>query len=135
MKSSSAATALNAAPAAATSKKPVGDRLGMAAFNTVYGGKKAYTGPALAGCSLGRAPPSPTPPPPASLIIDFNASARLSGDAPLRLKPIKPATALTSLKTYGEQGDRDYFTERNWALAPSRFEAEAASFGGSTLYV
>jgi hypothetical protein len=73
-----------------------------------------------------------------SLIIDFNASARLSGlsgDVPLRLKPIKPATALTGLKTYGEQGDRDYFTEHNWALASSRFEAEAASFGGSTLYV
>jgi hypothetical protein len=34
------------------SKKPVGDRLGQAAYNLVYGGKKAYTGPTLSGCSL-----------------------------------------------------------------------------------
>lgn len=33
-------------------KKPVGDRLGIAAFNTVYGGSKAYTGPTLAGCTM-----------------------------------------------------------------------------------
>lgn len=35
------------------SKKPVGDRLAKAAFNTVYGGKQAYTGPTIAGCALG----------------------------------------------------------------------------------
>lgn len=34
------------------SKKHVGDRLGTAAFNTVYGGTKAFTGPTLEGCSL-----------------------------------------------------------------------------------
>jgi hypothetical protein len=33
------------------SKKPVGDRLGTAAFNTVYGGNDAYTGPTLSGCA------------------------------------------------------------------------------------
>jgi sialate O-acetylesterase len=34
------------------SKKYVGDRLGIAAFNTVYGGTNAFTGPTLEGCSL-----------------------------------------------------------------------------------
>lgn len=34
------------------SKKPVGDRLGQAAYNLVYGGKGAVTGPTLSGCSL-----------------------------------------------------------------------------------
>ena len=33
------------------SKKPVGDRLGTAAYNTVYGGEGAYTGPTLSGCA------------------------------------------------------------------------------------
>jgi hypothetical protein len=34
------------------SKKPVGERLATAAFNTVYGGKAAFTGPTLVGCAL-----------------------------------------------------------------------------------
>jgi hypothetical protein len=34
------------------SKAPVGDRLAKAAFNTVFGGKAAFTGPTLAGCAL-----------------------------------------------------------------------------------
>jgi len=34
------------------SKKQVGDRLGTAAFNTVYGGTGAFTGPTLEGCSV-----------------------------------------------------------------------------------
>jgi len=34
------------------SKKQVGDRLGTAAFNTVYGGTGAFTGPTLQGCTL-----------------------------------------------------------------------------------
>jgi hypothetical protein len=34
------------------SKKAVGDRLGIAAYNLVYGGKGPYTGPTLQGCSL-----------------------------------------------------------------------------------
>ena len=33
------------------SKKPVGDRLGRAMVNTVYGGTAAFTGPTLAGCA------------------------------------------------------------------------------------
>lgn len=33
------------------SKKPVGDRLGQAMFNSVYGGTAAFTGPTLAKCS------------------------------------------------------------------------------------
>ena len=112
------------------SKKPVGDRLGSAAYNTVYTGKKAYTGPTLAGCSLGDTVDAAS-----SLIIEFNASAGLSGDAPLKLNPIKPATALTPLVTYGKSGDKKYFDEHSWAVPPSRFAAENASFGGSTLYV
>ena len=34
------------------SKKPVGERLAQAAFNSVYGGSAAFTGPTLAGCAL-----------------------------------------------------------------------------------
>jgi len=34
------------------SKKHVGDRLGMAAFNTVYGGTQAFTGPTLSSCDI-----------------------------------------------------------------------------------
>ena len=34
------------------SKKPVGERLAKAAFNTIYGGLESYTGPTLAGCSV-----------------------------------------------------------------------------------
>ncbi|CAB9525804.1 Sialate O-acetylesterase [Seminavis robusta] len=34
------------------SKKAVGDRLGTAAYNLIYGGKEAYTGPTLQGCSF-----------------------------------------------------------------------------------
>jgi len=33
-------------------KEPVGNRLGTAAFNTVYGGKAAFTGPTLSRCSV-----------------------------------------------------------------------------------
>ena len=50
-------------------KKPVGDRLGIAAFNTVYGGTKAYTGPTLSGCAYAGG----------KLTIDFNSSL-LRGD-------------------------------------------------------
>ena len=50
-------------------KKPVGDRLGIAAFNTVYGGTKAYTGPTLSGCAYAGG----------KLTIEFNTSL-LRGD-------------------------------------------------------
>ena len=50
-------------------KKPLGDRMGTAAFNTVYGGSKAFTGPTLAGC---RASGN-------SLVIQFNTTL-LRGD-------------------------------------------------------
>lgn len=33
-------------------KKPLGDRLGRAAYNSVYGGTAAATGPTIAGCSV-----------------------------------------------------------------------------------
>jgi len=51
------------------SKRPVGRRLATAAFNTVYGGKAAFSGPVLSGCTL-----SDT-----TLTIDFNESM-LRGD-------------------------------------------------------
>ena len=51
------------------SKKFVGDRLGTAAFNTVYGGKGAATGPTLSSCSLSGG----------KLTVRFNASL-LAGD-------------------------------------------------------
>ena len=56
-------------------KKPVGDRLGQAAYNLVYGGKGALTGPTISGCSL-----SDT-----KLTVTFNASL-LSGDKVLLQK-------------------------------------------------
>lgn len=52
-------------------KRPVGDRLGTAAYNTVYGGTKAYTGPTLSSCSHSGSGKS--------LTIDFNTSL-LRGD-------------------------------------------------------
>lgn len=51
------------------SKKPVGDRLGQAAYNLVYGGKGAMTGPTLSGCSLENG----------KLTVSFNTSL-LAGD-------------------------------------------------------
>ena len=56
-------------------KKPVGDRLGTAAYNTVYGGKKAYTGPTLSGCAYEAG----------KLTIEFN-STLLRGDT-LEVRP------------------------------------------------
>ena len=61
------------------SKKPVGDRLGAARVNTVYGGAGAFTGPTLSSCSTAGA----------TLTINFNASL-LRGDA-LALQPIQAA--------------------------------------------
>lgn len=51
-------------------KKPVGDRLGIAAFNTVYNGTGAFTGPTLSGCSYSNN----------ALTIEFNTSL-LRGDS------------------------------------------------------
>ena len=61
------------------SKKPVGDRLGRAMLNTVYGGAGAFTGPTLAGCAASAA----------TLTVQFNASL-LRGDT-LALQPLKRA--------------------------------------------
>jgi hypothetical protein len=61
------------------SKKPVGDRLGRAMVNTVYGGTGAFTGPTLAGCATAGA----------TLTVQFNASL-LRGDT-LALQPLKAA--------------------------------------------
>ena len=46
------------------SKRPVGERLGAGAFNSVYKGTGATTGPTLAGCSVGAA----------GLTIEFDTS-------------------------------------------------------------
>ena len=78
-------------------KKPVGDRLGQAAYNLVYGGKGALTGPTLSGCSLTDS----------KLTITFNASL-LSGDKVLVQKygkgqsgryGVRAAATLTSKQT------------------------------------
>eukprot|EP00039_Didymoeca_costata_P023336 m.6756 g.6756 ORF g.6756 m.6756 type:complete len:756 (+) comp3578_c0_seq2:14-2281(+) len=96
------------------SKKPVGDRLGTAAFNTVYGGKGAFTGPTLSGCTINAS----------SLIVNFNESL-LAGDS-LKLNPAKPSYYLTghSYKT-GQQG---------FLPSPNNMQ-QNASYGGSLLYV
>eukprot|EP01052_Picozoa_sp_SAG31_P017616 SAG31_NODE_1213_length_9359_cov_4.298164_11_plen_348_part_00 len=52
------------------SKQLVGERLGTAAYNLVYGGTNAFTGPTLAGCVLS----------PQKLTIKFN-STLLRGDS------------------------------------------------------
>ena len=61
------------------SKKPVGDRLGRAMVNTVYGGASAFTGPTLSGCAMAGA----------TLTVQFNASL-LRGDT-LALQSLKAA--------------------------------------------
>ena len=61
------------------SKKPVGDRLGRAMLNTVYGGAGAFTGPTLASCTASAS----------TLTVQFNTSL-LRGDT-LALQPLKPA--------------------------------------------
>mmetsp|Transcript_21094 Transcript_21094/g.32442 ORF Transcript_21094/g.32442 Transcript_21094/m.32442 type:complete len:669 (-) Transcript_21094:939-2945(-) len=51
-------------------KKHVGDRLGTAAYNTVYGGKSAYTGPTLESCAVSDG----------ELVIEFNSDL-MRGDS------------------------------------------------------
>ena len=63
------------------SKKPVGDRLGRAMYNTVYGGSGAFTGPTLSRCSLAGDG--------STLSVEFNASL-LRGDL-LALQDIQRA--------------------------------------------
>ena len=110
------------------SKKPVGDRLGTAAYNTVYMGAGAYTGPTLAGCSLDKTD---------GLIIRFDTDAKLSGAQPLKLNKIKPRAFSTSFKnlTLDVKGVPTLFAEGGWAPSPDRFKSENATFGGSSLYV
>ena len=60
------------------SKKEVGDRLGAAAFNTVYGGTGAFTGPTLSSCAVSGS----------ALTLNFNTSL-LRGDT-LVLQPVLP---------------------------------------------
>ena len=52
------------------SKRPVGERLAAAAYNSVYGGKVAATGPTLASCALAAAQAGSA----ATLTIEFNAT-------------------------------------------------------------
>ena len=61
------------------SKKPVGDRLGRAMVNTVYGGSGAFTGPTLSSCSSTGT----------TLTIAFNTTL-LRGDT-LALQPLQRA--------------------------------------------
>jgi sialate O-acetylesterase len=74
-------------------KKPVGDRLGAAAFNTVYGGQEAATGPTLSGCAVDAT----------SLTVSFNSSL-LKGDT-INLQKY----GLTSLSFFEVQTDASSF--------------------------
>ena len=64
------------------SKKLVGDRLGTAAFNTVYNGTGAFTGPTISSCSLSSSG--------STLTINFNSSL-LRGDK-IKLQPYGKGT-------------------------------------------
>ena len=68
------------------SKKQVGDRLGTAAYNTVYGGRGSYTGPTLAGCAVSGTAGNVVAP--HTLTIQFNTTL-LRTDT-LQLNPAKP---------------------------------------------
>jgi hypothetical protein len=89
-------------------KKQVGDRLGVAAFNTVYGGAGAATGPTLSGCAVDAGK--------ASLTIEFNTTL-LAGDT-LTLNPAKPFSKVPGW----------------WINATEHDQHETAS-GGTLLYV
>jgi hypothetical protein len=76
------------------SKKEVGDRLGRAAYNTVYGGSAPFTGPTLSSCSVAAS----------SLTVRFNTTL-LRGDT-LALQPIVPyfpASGRGSIASGGSQ--------------------------------
>eukprot|EP00054_Salpingoeca_dolichothecata_P010607 m.59131 g.59131 ORF g.59131 m.59131 type:complete len:367 (+) comp19074_c0_seq1:1277-2377(+) len=90
-------------------KKPVGDRLGTAAFNTVYGGSKAFTGPTISSCEVQGT----------SLVISFN-STLLRGDSVV-LQPYLKNETLSMLQV---QTDPDAFCmeplkENGTAFCPS----------------
>eukprot|EP00729_Bicosta_minor_P013526 gene13526-11065_t len=89
------------------SKKQVGDRLGTAAYNTVYGGKDSYTGPTLAGCSVASS---------TKLLIQFNATL-LGGDS-LKLNPAKPVSKSPS-----------------WYINKTEQSSHDSLTGGTLLYV
>ena len=95
-------------------KKPVGDRLGTAAFNTVYGGSKAYTGPTLSGCSYAAK----------SLTIEFNTSL-LRGDEVTVGKFPGPAPAPAAV----------LFTDDAGLVASLESGRGEMSSAGSQLYV
>lgn len=75
-------------------KKPVGDRLAQAAYNTVYGGNAIYTGPTLSSCGVSGS----------TMIIQFN-STLLRGDT-VQVKPFPafiPPSRFTPLGSGGSQ--------------------------------
>eukprot|EP00038_Savillea_parva_P008482 m.177256 g.177256 ORF g.177256 m.177256 type:complete len:720 (-) comp14315_c0_seq1:22-2181(-) len=59
------------------SKRPVGQRLARACYNTVYGGTKTFTGPTISGCTMSKS----------TLVIDFNTTL-LRGET-VELRPYK----------------------------------------------
>jgi len=108
-------------------KKPVGDRLGTAAYNTVYGGAAAYTGPTLSGCSYESG----------SLIVTFN-STLLRGD---KLKigkfpGLPPDTAAALGSTGGEMSSHgsQLYVQINASLFCIEKQPAVNSTGGKLGY-
>ena len=99
------------------SKKQVGERLGTAAFNTVYGGNGPHTGPTLAGCSVTEAGSSTGAVSTGSFItVEFNKT--LLAGSTLALNAPKPRSYLPS-----------------WWINSTYHSEHLSAFGGTLLYV
>lgn len=96
------------------SKRPVGERLGVAAYNTIYGGSGAFTGPTLSSCAVAGT----------SLTIQFN-STLLRGDT----------LALQSLQ---RAGGSQLFVQTNaslFCLEPQCVLNASSAGGASCAYI
>eukprot|EP00463_Aulacantha_scolymantha_P000328 TRINITY_DN1198_c0_g1_i1.p1 TRINITY_DN1198_c0_g1~~TRINITY_DN1198_c0_g1_i1.p1 ORF type:complete len:248 (-),score=11.19 TRINITY_DN1198_c0_g1_i1:243-986(-) len=102
------------------SKKPVGDRLGTAAFNTVYGGKDAFTGPTLAGCTLDST----------TLEIQFNVTL-LRKDT-LKLNKIPPLIGNTGGSQLYVQTNASLFCMEPMAVPDKKGETYCPKWAGGS---
>jgi hypothetical protein len=104
------------------SKKPVGDRLGVAAFNTVYGGTAAFTGPTLASCAYNAN----------TLTIAFNTSLLRSDTVEVRAIPPINASFPTG-KEMSSRGSQLYLQINASLFCMEKYPAKNAT-GGSLGY-